>query len=118
MIVQRLAKVLLPWDPPRGEVLLRIAVSSACGISLAVASIPWGFPPSITFLMGVLVPVFSIAFPTLYFSILLIFPWFVCVFIMGMIFSTMLLAAATVVGTGVLAWVASRWIAPRRATYL
>ena len=96
MIIQRLAKLLLPWDPPRGEVCLRVAVSSAFGVSLAVATIPWGFPKSTTFLMGVLVPVFSIAFPTLYFSILLIFPWLVCVFIIGMVFSTMLLAAATV----------------------
>ena len=96
MIVQRLAKLLLPWDPPRGEVCLRVAVSSACGVSLAVASIPGVLPSSTNFLIGVLVPTFSFALPPIYFSIGLVFPWFLGVFTMAMINSTMLLAAATV----------------------
>jgi len=96
MIIQLLAKALFRWDPPRGEVCFRAAVSSACGVALAVASIPEGFPTYTKFLMGILVPTFSFALPSMYFSIGLVFPWFLGVFIMSMINSTMLLAAATV----------------------
>jgi hypothetical protein len=94
-MLQYMAKHLWPWDPPRGEVCLRVAVSVFCGVSLSVASINV-VPSSVSLLLGILVPTFSFAVPAVYFSVGLVFPFLTGASILAFVAATMLLAAATV----------------------
>lgn len=84
------------YDKDKFEVTLRIGIMCCLGFCLSVASIPKVVPPSQALMPGLLVAIFSQLLPTLMFTLCGAFPTILVLMVTVCIWSTALLATASV----------------------
>jgi len=84
------------WDKDKFEVTLRVGIMCICGFSLSIAVIPTIVPPSQSLMPGMIACTVSQVLPTVMYTIGIVIPLILVVFVGLCGCATMLLAAATV----------------------
>jgi len=84
------------WDKEKFEATLRVGLMTFCGFCLSIAVIPTIVPPSQALMPGMATSAISQALPTVMFTLGIVIPLILVVFVVLCGCATMLLAAATV----------------------